>query len=404
MSKSSHKFVTLVSVLLATALATGCVNTKVKRVNTVAAEHAEQEIPQAQLLNVNIAVFDPGYTEPVDEDSDIFPEVRKAESAYFAHQLRDTLQNTGQWGAVRVVPQVIDSSELQVSGEILHSDGEVLELRIRAVDAAGREWMDKKYEELAAELSYRDAPDQADAFQDIYNRIANDLLALRRAVSSTDLANLRDLSELRFASDLAPDAFARHLSRKNGQYQIVSRPAENDPNLARIRQIRERDYGVIDALDQHYGLYSDRIANPYDDWREASYREKAALGKLRSEALGRMILGAAAIAAGIYGVTKADTPVEGLATQAAIVGGAVVFKSGLDKRSESKIHVESLKELGESLEGDLKPRTVELDEQTITLTGSAEAQYEKWRGMLRQIYLRESGSGGTAQQRTGNDL
>jgi hypothetical protein len=34
---------------------------------------------------------------------------------------------------------------------------------------------------------------------------------------------------------------------------------------------------------------------------------------------------------------------------------------------------------------------VEIDGETHELTGSAEVQYEKWRGLLREIYASETG-------------
>jgi len=55
------------------------------------------------------------------------------------------------------------------------------------------------------------------------------------------------------------------------------------------------------------------------------------------------------------------------------------------------LHIEALKELGESLSGDLKPRVIELDGKTVTLSGSAEAQYQEWRELLRKIYVEETG-------------
>jgi len=54
--------------------------------------------------------------------------------------LRQVLVETDQWGAVRVLPATDHAAELLISGEIVRSDGEALELRVRAVDAGGLEW------------------------------------------------------------------------------------------------------------------------------------------------------------------------------------------------------------------------------------------------------------------------
>ena len=62
-------------------------------------------------------------------------------------QLRAAMESTGYWGAVRVVPQDTEGGELLVRGTIIVSDGEQLELEITALDATGREWFNRGYEE-----------------------------------------------------------------------------------------------------------------------------------------------------------------------------------------------------------------------------------------------------------------
>ncbi len=382
----------IVFALLCLTLLGGCVSQSVKHVNATRAVHAEREIPQAELLDINIAVFDPGYTEPVEEDSGIFPQVRKAEAGYFPYRLRETLQSTGHWGPVRVVPGTETNSELLLTGKIIESNGRDLELAVRAVDASGRVWLDKKYSETAASLSYSDSdPSEMDPFQDLYNRIANDLLKARKELSSAQLRDIRKLAFLRFADDLAPDAFGEYLREKDGQFSVRGLPAEGDPNVQRVNRIRERDYRLVDALDQHYYIFSEQIQAPYDEWRASSYREAKNLEKVRKEAIGRMVAGAVGVAAGIYGAGQATNGAQGAAAISAVGGGAYLFKSGLDKNAEKKLHIEALKELGESLSGDLKPRVIELDGKTVTLSGSAEAQYQEWRELLRKIYVEETG-------------
>lgn len=381
----------LVAAALLSALG-ACVNQSVKHVNATRAVHAEREIPQAELLDINIAVFDPGYTEPVDEDSGIFPQVRKAEAGYIPYRLRETLQSTGHWGPVRVVPGTETNAELQITGKIIESNGRDLELDILAKDASGRVWLDKRYSETAASLSYSDSdPSQIDPFQDLYNHVANDLLKARKELTAKQLRDIRQLAFLRFADDLAPDAFGEYLSEKDGKFGVRGLPAENDPNVQRINRIRERDYRLVDALDQHYYIFSEQIQPPYDEWRASSYREAKNLEKVRKEAVGRMVAGAVGVAAGIYGAGQASNSAQGAAAISAVGGGAYLFKSGLDKNAEKKLHVEALKELGESLSGDLKPRVIELDGKTVTLSGSAEAQYQEWRELLRKIYVKETG-------------
>ena len=90
-------------------------------------------------LNVSIVIFDPGVPDDksLHRDLQIFPRIREIEARILPFVLRDTLAGTGGWGAVRVIPEPDVSAELLVTGEIGRSDGEMLELRIRAVDASG---------------------------------------------------------------------------------------------------------------------------------------------------------------------------------------------------------------------------------------------------------------------------
>lgn len=369
----------------------GCVSTTVKRVNAIPAEHAEREIPDAKLLNVDIAVFDSGI--PADpqarKEANIFPQVRRAEARYLPVNLRRTLQDTGHWGAVRVVPAPIDASELMVTGRIIYSDGSLIELAVKARDASGRVWLDKVYDSQTAEYSY--GAEQGDPFQGLYNRIANDLLAARRELPSAELRDLVRLSKLRFAADLVPDSFDRYLAKDGGRYRLVGLPAVGDPMTARIERIRQRDYALIDALDQHYRVFHERMSPAYDSWRATSYREAENLRELRRESLTHKLLGAAAVVGGVFGLVEADTGAGAAAANAGIIGGAFLFKSGLDKAKESEIHAQALEELGQSLESDVKPRVVELEGETVTLSGSAEAQYEEWRRLLKDVYAAETG-------------
>ena len=55
------------------------------------------------------------------------------------------------------------------------------------------------------------------------------------------------------------------------------------------------------------------------------------------------------------------------------------------------MHIAALQELGESLQSEIAPKVIELDDRTIMLTGTVEEQYEQWRDILMEIYLTETG-------------
>ena len=64
---------------------------------------------------------------------------------------------------------------------------------------------------------------------------------------------------------------------------------------------------------------------------------------------------------------------------------------GLTRRSESKMHIESIKELSESFGSEAAPMVVTVEGEARRLTGTAAAQYESWRRLLKQIYEAETG-------------
>ena len=107
---------------------------------------------------------------------------------------------------------------------------------------------------------------------------------------------------MRFAADFAPVAFSQYLAqnKKTGEYKVLRLPAEDDVLVQRIKQIRERDYGMIDTVSENYAAFSERLEEPYTSWRSYTYDEITAEEKLKAQARNRMIMGAAAVAAAIF--------------------------------------------------------------------------------------------------------
>jgi hypothetical protein len=50
-----------------------------------------------------------------------------------------------------------------------------------------------------------------------------------------------------------------------------------------------------------------------------------------------------------------------------------------------------LQELGGSAEAEITPHTIELENETVRLTGTVDAQYTELRRILREIYYKELG-------------
>lgn len=381
----------LLTALLLLALLPACVSQTVKTTAVPPLERPGESLPEELLLDVGVMVFDPGLDD-YDEDQQIYPEVRKAEARFMPRLLAEAMQNSGGWGAVRVIPSDRQAVDLLVQGTILKSDGEELELHIRASDTRGQQWLDKNYSANASRYAYNStARSSYDAFQAIYHLIANDLLRQQQNLKAAERREIRLVTELLFARSFSPDAFADYLEQNRKGNLVVKRlPAAEDPMLERIRSIRERDQLFVDTLQDHYGHFSGEMQAPYQEWRRMSYEEAIALQELQAESRRQMIAGGVAILAGIYAAGSSERSSRA-AGNVAIIGGGYMLKSGLEKRAEAQIHVAALEELGMSLEAEITPQVIELEDRTVMLSGNVEEQYEQWRELLADIYRAEVG-------------
>ncbi|HQR24708.1 MAG TPA: hypothetical protein PK163_07960 [Steroidobacteraceae bacterium] len=392
---------------MAVLLLAGCVVQDERPMPRVIAQKATTEVPQDELLDVGVRLFDPNVPQDPKklEDGEIYPEVRDAESRYIPVEIRDTLEGTGQWGQVRVLPRDATGMDVYVDGKIVESDGRELKLDVTVSDSSGRLWYHKEYEGAADTRAYKDvASKPADPFENVYATLANDLLAARAKLTREQRVQLHEVTDLRFDADLAPYAFGQYLAKdRKGYYAITRLPAADDPVLQRMDRVRERDYALMDTLNEYYTNFAESMAVPYTSWRKATYEELEARSKAQREALTRQILGAVAVVGGIVAGSNSNSSAASAAATAAVIGGMYAFKSGLDQRAEIRTHTESLKQLGDSFQSEVQPMVVDVEGRTLQLKGSAEQQYAEWRQLLKQLYENETGlpaTGGTAANGT----
>ena len=237
---------------------------------------AESSIDEAMLLDIGIIEFNAGIPEDNrTEKTGIYEDIRRAEAKYIPFHLKTTLQGAGHWGAVRVIPSTRAFTDVIVSGQILKSDGEYIELQVSVHDAAGRHWFTREYEAQTGLTSYSKRRDRRrDPYQKVFNDFANDLQLHAAEIPAKQLKRLRQVSELQFFGDMSPAAYSGYLTTdKNGFVDVVRLPAENDPSVARMRQIRERDRLVVDTLNEHYANFYYGIAIPYRNWRKNARAE-----------------------------------------------------------------------------------------------------------------------------------
>ncbi len=324
--------------------------------------------PDAAALEIGLVVLDPG----VDKDSlanrrdGVFEEVREAEARYLPFALRRALVDSNQWGAVRVLPNRDPGYELLVSGSIIESTGAELSLQLKAVDASERVWIDKVYTAEAAEDAYQESQRrQRRPFQNLYNRFANDLLAARQQLDARALVRLKDLSELRYASALLPEAFDSFYARDDqGLYSLQRLPARDDPMLARVRRVREQEYLFIDTADEQYAELFTEMTPVYDLWRQF-LREQLAYREAWQQR-----------------ISERELPDK---------GSYLAMKQHYNNYKWKKIQRQEMRILAEGFNNEVAPTALELDGKVITLSGTIDQRYREWRDILRQIFKLETG-------------
>ncbi len=381
---------------LCSALAlAACVSESVRTVDMTPPKQFSGVQDEALLLDVGVAVLDPNIPQTFDEQVAelVNPDIRRAEAQFMPYFAKNLLQSTGNWGAVRVVPRATHAVDVTVTGKILQSDGEKLAQEFTVTDARGVVWFTKTYRTEASKYAYSPTvPPDIDPFQANYKQLADDMLAHRESLDEATVLAIRATAEMKFARDFAPDAFDTHVQpRPDGGFELLRLPAEDDPMLARVRRVREREYVFIDTLDEHYANYHRQMYGAYQNWRAATYSEAASLRELKAQARTRTWAGIAAIGAGIGAIYDSDNPYIDATGLVTIGAGAALIKNAVTKRNEAAMQAEALRELGVEAEAEIMPHTMELENETVRLQGTVDEQYQELRRILRQLYFEDLG-------------
>lgn len=319
------------------------------------------------LLDVSIAIFDPNLPTDsrVQQQQGIYPAVRQAEARYLPSFLKLTLEDSGQWGAVRLLPATDSGAELQVTATILRSDGSQLDLAVKAVDATGRIWTDREYTGSAVEsVSLNQPVLGTDPFLYLYRELLADLGAVYQSLTNAQLAEIRAVSTLRYGAALAPDVFTPYLDQDDdGRYRLLRFPADNDPFLSRVREIREHEYVFIDVVDDQYEDFFVTIKPVYDLWR--SYRREqqtSEADKVRREnEQGRQFRR----------------------------GSYMALRESYNNFRWARLQDQYLDEINEGFTNEVLPTDITLEDSIFHLTGTLDEQYEEWKGILQELYQLE---------------
>ena len=388
--------------ILSAGLLAGCSSSEVIVAHSVELVPETTTVPEDELLDVSVIVFDSGVPEgEIDRElleeliSDgTFVHIRRTEARYMAVHLRDTLQKSGHWGAVWVTPADSSAADINVAAEILHSDGDRLRLQVLATDSTGRVWLDDEYGMATAAGAYnRQRYPDLDPYQDVFNSIANDLSEVKRGLSSDEARNIRTVSQIRFAGELSPEAFSDYVEEgRNGIYELRRLPAQGDPQFERTLLVRDREHLFIETLNEHYVDFYQNSRDSYDGWREFAREEALAIRELQRSSRWRTGLGIASIVASVlYGANSDGDFSDRVLRDALMYMGMDMIRTGAVRRQEKALHTSSLEELSASFDEEVKPMVVEIEGTQHRFTGTAEVQYEEWRDLLRQLYISETG-------------
>ena len=311
--------------------------------------------PIAPALDIAVELFDPGIS---DDDRSPLASVRRMESQLLAGELRETLVRSNQWGVVRLVPTASSLTPVSIRAAIVVSDGRDLVLDVIVRDAMGALWFDHT-------VAYRQQSSGEDGFTDIFNALANRLLSMWQDRDLDERYALLQGADIAYAEALAPEAFSGMVQRSETGWQVVRLPAEDDPMLARIERIRNQEYLFCDTIDEQYVDMVDRVGPTYRLWRAATLEQTEWLERYQKRAAAR---------------TGSAGDSEFTRMQAEYAA----YRS-------FRIQEQALFELAEAFDGEARPTVIRTQDQVFRLEGTLDTQYDTWRGLLRDIYLIETG-------------
>lgn len=380
--------------LLAVLFLAGCASSgaKSKKVYPTVLQVAVDEYGDDELLDVGITVFDKGDIDAKDlKDQHTNERIRESEAYFFPVHLKSTLEKSGYWGAVRVIPDHSQGLDVYVEGHILESNGEKLKVKVFVEDSTGKTWFTRIYRSDIEKEEYAKARmGEFDPFQRIYNSIANDMAAYRRTMTDAEITTLRRTSDLIFASQMAPDTFKDYLKKdESGSYEVLRYPADDDPMWERVKKVESRQDSFLDTLNAHYEPYYQDMWKAYLDWRKFNLVEQKALRKAKSDGWKRAAIGVAMIAAAIA-LEANDVDNTRSLQNILVLGGGQVVISGVNVSKQAEMHSVALQEMNDSFGSQVRTLVVEIEGEVVELTGTTDEKMEQWREILQKIYAAEN--------------
>ena len=343
-------------------------------------------VDEAALLDVGIEVFTPLQEELDPEIGTVIDGLRFAESRYLSWQLASRLRNSGYWGRVSLQPQGFNRTDLEISGSILQSDGQTLRLHLVVRDAARRTWFERQYVQIVNSNDFTDTdPPASFAFLALFNRIANDLLTWRtRHLDDNMLVQLRNVTDMQFARELAPGAYGDYLRQGSRGLVLARLPSREDPIYTRIAEMRQRNDALIDTLQDRYDLFVNGIERPYLQFLDRSLGITEMINEwlLQEEYNGR------------YEAFLDKDFTESFETRFSTTRSPLIKSrsNSLNSGWRTEYYAMALAEAGLSLDELVRPESEVFNDRIVSLTNGAGIQYSQWKLVLDELYALESGA------------
>ena len=286
---------------------------------------------------------------------------RRTEAQLLAAKQRSVFEQSGQWGVVRLYPEYSVIPELMLDLVVLKSDGRELLIKAQLTAVSGDVLLVETYLDCSASSDY--ASEVEDPFADLFHRIHNDV-AFAASKHTQSQRYLDSVSFLRYAQQLAPEAFSGYLASKAGRWQLLREPAEQDPMYVRIARLRDYELLFVDTIDEQLSGALREIDVAYKLWLKASKEQLDWLERRRARGVN----------------------VESFSDDSAFARHQAVYAA----YRSLKIHEQELFELVLDLESESRSTALEIDENIVKLEGTLEQQYREWRETLLSIILLEN--------------
>ncbi|MGO1119204.1 hypothetical protein ACTL6U_10880 [Rhodovibrionaceae bacterium A322] len=349
-------------------------------------------------LDVVIPVFDPGLSADAEDyqEEGIWPELRRAEANRFAFKLKAALEDTGQFGAVRVTPDKTATGDLYILGRIEESNGEDVEIAVSVFDISGDRWFKDTFDLEVDEGFYKNPRNRGkDPYDPLFTEAAQEIAAELDDFERAEVEELKNITDLRFGRAFSEEAFSPYLKQDGDKFALVALPAAEDPMLRRSQAIRVRDQLFVDGLQQNYAAFNSKMNASYLVWQKQSMDEILAERERKAEATERVILGIVMIGLGVAAAAagaRTNSSYGSSAIAGGVTAGVVGVSSiaqGIKISKEAEVHRQALLELGESINIEMAPQVIDYENKTKELNGTAQEQYQQWREFLAEIWALE---------------